>query len=177
MSNDSIESKKRTVMIFPEFINMKYIDQLRERYDPLANKVRPHITLVFPFEASFSENEISEILRNRLHTIEPFEVIIKGLSIQDRWLILDVITGTETVLGATGYCYSIKMKGVDMSMSTGAGFGFISFIIVIIIFGYQIWTGNNILGNSYDKYPEFGCGTGIGIVLIGTIIGAIISGF
>ena len=35
---------KRTIMIFPEFSNIKYINELRGKYDPLANKVRPHIT-------------------------------------------------------------------------------------------------------------------------------------
>lgn len=38
----------RTIMIFPEFTNIELINQLRVKYDPLFNKVRPHITLVFP---------------------------------------------------------------------------------------------------------------------------------
>ena len=41
----------RTIMIFPEFENMEIIDNIRKKYDPLAELVRPHITLVFPFES------------------------------------------------------------------------------------------------------------------------------
>jgi len=63
--------KKRTIMIFPEFDNMKFIDQLRQKYDPLANKVRPHITLVFPFESDMLKHEICEVLSNRLDAISP----------------------------------------------------------------------------------------------------------
>lgn len=39
----------RTIMIFPEFEEMEIIDEIREKYDPLARLVRPHITIVFPF--------------------------------------------------------------------------------------------------------------------------------
>lgn len=39
-------------MIFPKFENIKIIDEIRDKYDPLANHVRPHITLVFPFESN-----------------------------------------------------------------------------------------------------------------------------
>ena len=37
-------------MIFPEFDNIGSIDKIRSRYDPLADLVRPHITLVFPYD-------------------------------------------------------------------------------------------------------------------------------
>jgi hypothetical protein len=38
-------------MIFPHFGNMQLIDNIRSNYDPLAEHVRPHITLVFPLKA------------------------------------------------------------------------------------------------------------------------------
>ena len=46
--------KLRTIMIFPEFDNIEVIDKIREQYDPLANFVRPHITIVFPFDSERS---------------------------------------------------------------------------------------------------------------------------
>ncbi len=42
--------KKRCIMIFPKFENMKIINEIREIYDPVVNNVGPHITLIFPFE-------------------------------------------------------------------------------------------------------------------------------
>lgn len=38
----------RTIMIFPSFENMKLIDSIREKYDPLAKLIRPHLLLFFP---------------------------------------------------------------------------------------------------------------------------------
>jgi hypothetical protein len=46
-------------MIFPQFKNIEIINEIRNRYDPLAKLVRPHITLVFPFENEMS-NAIKE---------------------------------------------------------------------------------------------------------------------
>jgi hypothetical protein len=42
----------RTIMIFPEFHNMDVIHFYRKQYDPLSALVKPHITLVFPFQSS-----------------------------------------------------------------------------------------------------------------------------
>lgn len=33
----------RTIMIFPDFENIEEIDKIRNKYDPLAKLVRPHI--------------------------------------------------------------------------------------------------------------------------------------
>lgn len=44
----------RTIMIFPEFENIDVINDIRKKYDPLANLVLPHITLVFPFDSEFN---------------------------------------------------------------------------------------------------------------------------
>lgn len=69
----------RTIMIVPEFENMEIIDRIREKYDPLAQLVRPHITLVFPFENQMSNSEIAEVLERRLKNIKPFHLVMKGI--------------------------------------------------------------------------------------------------
>ena len=69
----------RTIMIFPEFAHTEQIDNIRNRYDPLAELVRPHITLVFPFESFMSDEELAEILETRLQSIKPFIVLEKRL--------------------------------------------------------------------------------------------------
>ena len=58
-------------MIFPEFNNMQIIDDIRTKYDPLAKLVRPHITLVFPFESEMSDEDVATILDKRLDPISP----------------------------------------------------------------------------------------------------------
>ena len=64
----------RTIMIFPEFDNIDIIDEIRAKYDPLAKLVRPHITIVFPFEMEITNDELSMILENRLRDIKSFEI-------------------------------------------------------------------------------------------------------
>ena len=46
---------KRAIILFPKFCsNTDLIQDIRDRYDPLASKIAPHITLVFPFESEIS---------------------------------------------------------------------------------------------------------------------------
>ena len=66
----------RTIMIFPQFENIEIIDEIRDRYDPLAKLVRPHITLVFPFESEMTNDEIEEKLTSSLKGVKPFELIL-----------------------------------------------------------------------------------------------------
>ncbi|WP_125606397.1 2'-5' RNA ligase family protein [Lapidilactobacillus bayanensis] len=42
----------RSILLFPSFENQFEIDQIRAQYDSLATHIRPHISLVFPFESS-----------------------------------------------------------------------------------------------------------------------------
>ncbi len=86
---------KRTIMIFPQFQNMSCIDKLREKYDPLFDKVRPHVTLVFPFESSYSSHEINAILKRGLRDISAFNVTVQGLSAAGVWLSLDIVEGIQ----------------------------------------------------------------------------------
>lgn len=89
----------RTIMVFPEFENMEIIDHIRKLYDPLAELVRPHITLVFPFESRMSNDTLAHILENRLHGIQPFTLKLGGILKQEdpygNYLFLDVLQGRE----------------------------------------------------------------------------------
>lgn len=89
----------RTIMIFPDFDNMEVINRIREKYDPLANLVNPHITIVFPFESKISNKELSHILDKRLYGIKPFEIELQRISkCKDKfgnYLFLDIIKGKK----------------------------------------------------------------------------------
>lgn len=85
----------RTIMIFPEFENIDVINDIRNKYDPLANLVAPHITLVFPFDSELTNEELSLYLKKSLSGIHPFKVELQGFSKhQDRhgnYLFLNVV--------------------------------------------------------------------------------------
>ena len=111
----------RTIMIFPQFDNMELIDNIRNRYDPLASLVRPHITLVFPFESSMSNGELAEILEDRLQSIKPFVLELCGISKQKdafgNYLFLNVVKGGEELRRIHRTLYDNEFKELDKGYS------------------------------------------------------------
>lgn len=107
-------------MIFPEFENMEIIGKIREKYDPLARLVRPHITLVFPFESEMDNTEIERVLNERLEGIRPFEIELQGFSkVEDRfgnYLFLDVIKGREELIRIHDLLYANDFKKYDIGV-------------------------------------------------------------
>jgi len=89
-------------MIFPDFENVELIDCIRKDYDPLVDLVRPHITLVFPFEDNISNDELKSILEDRLKGVKPFDIELKGFSkSKDRYgnfLFMNVMSGMESIV-------------------------------------------------------------------------------
>ena len=53
-----INKGKRDILIFPKFKNINKIQELRDKYDPLANLIAPHITIAFPFSDNISNEEL-----------------------------------------------------------------------------------------------------------------------
>jgi len=82
-------------MIFPKFNNGHIIDKIREQYDPLALHVKPHVTLVFPFESNFETVELQEYLSAVLAETNPFELILSGVTLtgSGEYLFLNVQKG------------------------------------------------------------------------------------
>jgi len=110
----------RTIMIFPEFDNMEIIDNIRKHYDPLAELVRPHITLVFPFESTISNMELKGVLDKRLHAVKPFEIQLKGISKQEdkfgNYLFLNVAHGAKQLNFIHQVLYENEFREFDMGM-------------------------------------------------------------
>lgn len=93
--------KERVIMIFPRFDNMEIINEIRKKYDPLADKVLPHITLVFPFKSELSNDVITEWLTASLKEVKPFPLKMNGFSKQEdrfgNYIFLNVIEGEEQI--------------------------------------------------------------------------------
>lgn len=110
----------RTIMIFPNFENMNVIDHIRDRYDPLARLVRPHITIVFPFNIEMSDNDLSNMLDKRLNGIKPFYIELQGFSkSEDRvgnYLFLDVIKGADNITMIHDALYRNEFKSFDLGL-------------------------------------------------------------
>lgn len=93
--------KKRTIIIFPQLENINIINEIREKYDPLANHVRPHITLVFTFESSLTSIKIKEHLKKVLDGTRRFRLTLQEIIKIDNplglYLFLDIKQGNEQI--------------------------------------------------------------------------------
>lgn len=90
---------KRDILIFPKFNNIDIIDDIRNNYDRLANLVRPHITLAFPFKDEMSNEDLISKLSTLLKSYSTFEVTFKGISLSDdNYVLLNCIKGNSILI-------------------------------------------------------------------------------
>lgn len=110
----------RTIMIFPQFENIEIIDAIREKYDPLAKLVRPHITLVFPFDSEITNEELEKVLESCLDDIKSFPIALCGFSKEEdqfgRYLFLDMIKGKDVIELIHNKLYAQKFKAFDLGV-------------------------------------------------------------
>ena len=100
---------KRCILIFPKFSNIHIIDRIRERYDPLAQHVRPHITLVFPFCSRVATTELESHLREKLSGVSPFALTLRGITPaagNGNYLFLNVEQGMEELVAIHNKLYT-----------------------------------------------------------------------
>lgn len=90
---------KRDILIFPKFKNIDKIQEIRNKYDKLANLVPPHITLAFPFSDTISDEELIEKLSNLLITYKPFDITFKGISFsKENYIFLNCVKGNQEII-------------------------------------------------------------------------------
>ena len=90
---------KRDILIFPKFKNINKIQEIRNKYDKLANLIAPHITLAFPFSDDMSNEELIAKLSNLLKNYEPFSIIFKGVSLSDdNYIFLNCVKGSQEIV-------------------------------------------------------------------------------
>lgn len=91
---------KRAIVLFPKFNNIDAIQAIRERFDPLASSIAPHITLVFPFESELSTDELREHLVRALKGVKTFEILLNGITgdFRDGYLFLNVKRGNDEII-------------------------------------------------------------------------------
>lgn len=105
---------KRCIMIFPEFKNQNIINEIRERYDPLASHVRPHITLVFPFDSCIKTAELKNHLTSGLAQQKIFDIVLGGFTLTrsyGNYLFLNIKKGKERIINIHRNLYTGILEG------------------------------------------------------------------
>ncbi|WLR58849.1 2'-5' RNA ligase family protein [Guptibacillus hwajinpoensis] len=102
---------KRSICIFPSFENIKEIESIRAKYDPLYKLIPPHITLVFPFESDISKEKLLQHIRNVLINETPFKITLQGITGADeRYLFLGVKSGNDEIIKLHDKLYTGLLK-------------------------------------------------------------------
>lgn len=108
----------RAVLIFPEFENINIINEIRKKYDPLAELVLPHITLVFPFDSELTDKELNLYIKECLRDIHPFKIELEGFSKQEdpfgNYLFLNIVQGVDIIKNIHDILYKDKLKEFDL---------------------------------------------------------------
>ncbi|QSO45638.1 2'-5' RNA ligase family protein [Alicyclobacillus mengziensis] len=101
----------RAIHLFPEFSNGHSINAIREKYDPLADLISPHVTLVFPFECDVSTEALALHLQESMVGLKPFRIVMTGVTGADgEYLFLNVKVGNDQIIQLHDKLYTGLLK-------------------------------------------------------------------
>lgn len=92
--------KTRCIHLFPEFKNLTIIEDVRNKFDPLVEKIPPHITLVFPFDSDFTKEDLINHLKDTLRGVRKFHISLRYITSRESYgfyLFLNVEDGFEKI--------------------------------------------------------------------------------
>jgi len=72
------KSTYAVVIFLPSQLD-EYIYPLRQKFDPLYNKIPSHITLIFRFECALNLQELSGMIKQELQEFRPIEVELESI--------------------------------------------------------------------------------------------------
>lgn len=89
----------RSILIFPEMYNYEAIQKVRHQFDPLSENIHPHVTLVFPFESNLTNEDLAQIVTQRIKDTKSFPVTFDKLGSDDNGYIwLEASHGQERLI-------------------------------------------------------------------------------
>lgn len=78
-----------TILSFPNLVEIEKIQEIRGKYDPLFDKIRPHVTFVFPIKTE--EDKLVEATKKASNMFKKFYVKTGDIKHQNKFLYLDII--------------------------------------------------------------------------------------
>ena len=98
---------KYAIVIFPSG-DLTEIQSFREKFDPKAELIAPHMTLVFPFQMPVDDTILLHEIGEKLKKFSPFSVVLKGMYLdpEDNLLHLLVQNGAEKIRDLHDELYS-----------------------------------------------------------------------
>jgi len=113
--------KTRAIIAFPKFENIDKINAIRNKFDPLASLIEPHITIVFPFKSELVTEEIADWLMTALKDFRKFELELCGVSKSSNgygnYLFLNIQEGCEGFLELNRLLYKDILSEYKSSLT------------------------------------------------------------
>lgn len=115
-----INKGKRDILIIPKFDNINKIQEIREKYDELFDKIVPHITLAFPFRNEISNEQLKQQLLDIATNIKPFKIKCKGLTlrkdekINTYYIFLNIVEGKKIINEINYKIYENILNDIDI---------------------------------------------------------------
>ena len=101
----------RAIHIFPEFENIDIINDIRKKYDPLYKYIKPHITIIFPFNSILTSDQIEIELTKLLMDFNPFTLEMDRITGHvDGYVFLNISKGMEKIIAIHDKLYSGKFS-------------------------------------------------------------------
>lgn len=90
--------KMRTILLFLNDMSINEIEDIRKQHDPLFGLIPPHITIVFPFESSTSNDELKLHILKLLKGIQEIEIeFANQITSEGEYLFLRVEKGQKQI--------------------------------------------------------------------------------
>jgi 2'-5' RNA ligase len=97
---------RRSLVLFPVFSGAAQIDALRSAFDPLATKIPPHVTLVFPFDSYLSAEEVAVHAEKAVSSVESFSIRLGEAQAREDFIWLPVVHGRGQIIALHDALYS-----------------------------------------------------------------------
>jgi 2'-5' RNA ligase len=90
---------RRVIVVFPDPRDLRAVVAFRKRWDPLADQIPPHLTLVFPFTDDMSTAELHQHVVRATKGIWPFGVKLSGVTgFEGENLFLNIKVGNDALI-------------------------------------------------------------------------------
>ncbi|HFK1546506.1 2'-5' RNA ligase family protein [Bacillus albus] len=88
----------RTILLFLNDMSINEIEDIRKKHDPLFGLIPPHITVIFPFESSISNEELKLHILKLLKGIQEIEIeFANQITGEGEYLFLRVEKGQKQI--------------------------------------------------------------------------------
>ena len=109
-------NNKQCIFLLPEADNLPQLQRLRLEYDPLAELIPPHITVVFPFEAAMNRAAFHALLEQQRLSL-PIPFTLDKPMVKDDCLFFPLGLGREAVMALTKGLYAALPASLSLNDS------------------------------------------------------------